>query len=267
MASAWALAALDLLFPALCPVCRSALGQGRRDPLCGGCWESIERIAPPHCDACGLPFLMFEQPVMPAQGEGAGAAPASVVSSEGAAPAPAFCAACAAARPAFDYVRSAACYRGPLRDALHAFKFAGKRALARPLADLVLEQCAPRLPPGIGALIPVPLARDRERERGYNQAALLAGRLASPLGVRVRARWLARVRATAPQTDLNAAERSANVRHAFRASGAVAGLHVVIVDDILTTGATAAECARALRAAGAREVGVLTVARVLSGAV
>ena len=113
----------------------------------------------------------------------------------------------------------------------------------------------------------MPLSADRERERGFNQAALLAARVAQRLGAPVRGRWLARVRATLPQTELTAAERRANLRDAFRAPAAVAGHRVVVLDDILTTGATAAECARALRARGAREVGVLTVARVLWAAV
>jgi predicted amidophosphoribosyltransferase len=78
----------------------------------------------------------------------------------------------------------------------------------------------------------------------------------------VRPRWLARVRATLPQSELGAAQRRANVRGAFAADPAAAGHHVVVVDDVLTTGATAAECARALRVAGAAQVGVLTVARV-----
>src|SRR5207237_6401269 len=99
-------------------------------------------------------------------------------------------------------------------------------------------------------------------ERGFNQAALLAERLARVLGVPLRQRWLARTRATVPQTALSATERRVNVRGAFVASTSAAGADVVLVDDVLTTGATAAECARALRAAGARSVGVLTVARV-----
>ena len=111
-------------------------------------------------------------------------------------------------------------------------------------------------------MIPVPLARERERERGFNQALLLARRIASRLELPTRPRWLARVRATRPQSDLSAAERRANVRGAFRASRRVAGRHVVVVDDILTTGATLGECARALREAGAWRVGVVTVARV-----
>ena len=237
---AWALAALDLVFPALCPVCQATLGARRRDPLCGTCWEAIRRLGPPGCARCGLAALT------------PGAAPAGL------------CAGCAREQPAWDWALAAAEYEGPARDALHAFKFHGKRALARPLAALVLEQWGPALAAaGLDALVPVPLARARERERGFNQAALLAERLARGLGIDVRPRWLARMRDTQPQSDLGAAERRANVRGAFAARADVAGRHVVVVDDVLTTGATAAECARALRAAGAARVGVVAVARVL----
>jgi ComF family protein len=188
-------------------------------------------------------------------------------SERGSIPHPLACAQCVAEPPAYDYARSAAVYGGVMRDALHRFKFDGRRALAQPLADLAVEQCGTSLPDGIVAVIPVPLARDREWERGYNQAALLAERVAKRLDVPIRAGWLGRQRATTPQTDLPAAERFANVRGAFRATSAVAGRHVLLVDDVLTTGATLAECARALRAAGASCIGVLTVARVRAAAV
>jgi ComF family protein len=230
--AALATAVLDLVFPALCPVCQTRLGAGRRDPLCGRCWDAIERIAPPYCDACGMP-----------------GAPC--------------CARCAAEPRAWDYARSAACYEGRLREALHAFKFGGRRALARPLGDLLVEQCAAALPPGIAGLVPVPLAWERERERGFNQARLLAERLAPRLGTTLRPRWAVRVRTTRPQSDLSAEERRANVRGAFRASAAAAGQHVLLVDDVFTTGATLDACARALRDAGAARIGVLTVARVI----
>jgi ComF family protein len=237
----WAVAALDLVFPARCPVCEAALGAGRRDPLCGACWDALERIEPPLCDTCGLPFpTLAESHADPAQ----------------------LCGACAKSAPAFDWARAGGVYAGPLREAVQRLKFARKPALARPLADLVLEQWAASLPP-VDVLVPVPLARARERQRGFNQATLLAERMARGLGARLTSRWLARGRDTVPQTDLDIAERRANVRGAFVASTAVAGLAVVVVDDVLTTGATASECARVLRAAGARTVGVLTVARVL----
>jgi ComF family protein len=170
------------------------------------------------------------------------------------------CAACRAAPPPFDYARAAAPYGGAVREAVHALKFGGRRSLARPLADLLGEQCGAL--DAVDALVPVPLARARERERGFNQAVLLGERLGERLGVRVRPRWLARLRDTVPQSDLTAPERRANVAGAFAAAPAVRGRHVVIIDDVVTTGATVGECARALRAAAARRVGVLAVARV-----
>ena len=240
----WAVAALDLVFPALCPVCATALGGGRRDPLCGGCWSAVPRIQPPICDTCGLPFHVFDA-----------SRDAAVVRAGR-------CGECAMAPPAFDWARAGGVYAGPLREAVQRLKFARKPALARPLGDLLLEQWAARLP-AIDAVVPVPLARARERERGFNQARLVAERVARGLGTRLESRWLARARDTAPQTDLDGVARRANVRGAFVASAAVADRDVALVDDVFTTGATASECARVLRSAGARSVGVLTVARVL----
>jgi ComF family protein len=240
---AWATAALDLLYPALCPVCSTTLGAGRRDPLCAACWAAVPRIVAPYCAACGRPFATFEPSAHGSAGR---------------------CGACTSEPPVWDYARAAARYDGPLRDAIHAFKFEARRALARPLAELVLEQCGAGLgTTDVDALVPVPLGRARELERGFNQARLIAERLAAGLGCRVEPGWLTRTRPTASQSDLGADARRANVRGAFAADPRVAGRHIIVVDDVLTTGATAAECCRALRAAGARAVGVLTVARVL----
>lgn len=234
----WATAALDLVFPALCPVCEAPLGAGRRDPLCGACWSAIPAPPSPACARCGSPLPALEPAVA------------------------AVCGACLVEPPPYAWALAAARYAGPLREALHAFKFHGRRALARPLAALIVERCGAAVPAGVDALVPVPLAAARERERGFNQATLLAERLAPALGLPVRARWLARARPTRPQSDLGADERRGNVRGAFSARPDVAGRHVAIVDDVLTTGATVAECARALAGRGARAVGVLTVARV-----
>jgi ComF family protein len=232
----WALAALDLVFPAVCPVCDEVLGAGRRDPLCGACWAAIPRLGPPGCARCGRPDSS-----MPGETDTP-------------------CVVCDAAPPAWDWALAGADYEGVVREALHALKFEGRRALARPLAALVLERVGRRL--DVDGLVPVPLAPARERERGFNQASLVAERLAKALRCPVRPGWLRRVRPTAPQSELGAAERRSNVRGAFAAAPAVAGQRVIVVDDVLTTGATVAECARALRAAGAAWVGVLTVARV-----
>jgi len=249
--SSLTVAALDLVFPAQCPVCETTLGAGRRDPLCGGCWRAITRLDVPWCERCGAASVAREDGL---------AAPLVAPQSIAA------CPTCATQAPGFDYARSAALYDGPLREAIHALKFGRRRALASPLGDLTVKQCAVSLPDGIDALIPVPLARARERERGFNQAALLARRIGRRLDIPIRSRWLARVRSTRPHRDLSTAERRANVCDAFRASARVAGCHVLVVDDILTTGATLDACARALRAAGARRIGALTVARVVHAA-
>ena len=153
-----------------------------------------------------------------------------------------------------------------MREAIHAFKFGGRRTLAEPLGDLLVGFGLSALPgPAPDLLVPVPLHRRRERERGYNQALLVARRLERAWAVRVCADALLRTEATAPQAELDAAARRRNVRGAFAVvkPDLVEGRHLVLVDDVLTTGATAAECARALGRAGASVVGVLTIARTV----
>jgi len=176
------------------------------------------------------------------------------------------CTSCRRRAPGFDYARSAARYEDVVREALHAFKFRGRRALAAPLGDLLVEAMEGRLPAGVPALLlPVPLHPRRERERGFNQASLLAWRVGRAWQCPVRDDVLARAVATHSQTELDAPARRANVRDAFRLRRPelIAGRHVLLVDDILTTGATLSECARCLREGGAAAVGALTVARVV----
>ncbi|HKW92169.1 MAG TPA: ComF family protein [Methylomirabilota bacterium] len=152
-----------------------------------------------------------------------------------------------------------------MREALHAFKFGGRRALAGPLGDLLVEVAARGLPQGLpDLLVPVPLHPRRQRERGFNQASLLAHRVGRALGCPVRDDVLARAVATQSQASLDASARKANVRGAFRLRRPeeVAGRHVLVVDDVITTGATLTECVHRLEEAGAGPIGVLTVARV-----
>lgn len=167
-----------------------------------------------------------------------------------------------AAAPRPRHVRSLVAlgrFAGPLRQAVHRLKYRREAVLAAPLGDALGRAIARGLALGwrADALVPVPLAPARRRDRGYDQSALLARAASRTCGVPLRP-WLCRARPTASQVGLGRAARAANVRGAFAASPAAGS--VVLVDDVATTGATLAECARALRAAGAREVRAVVLA-------
>jgi predicted amidophosphoribosyltransferase len=239
----WLTAAVDLVFPPFCPLCAARLGAGRRDPLCAGCWERLERIVSPCCRFCGAPFGAF------AGGD---------VSVRETTPGGALCGACRVARPPWAYARAAAHYGDCARDALHAFKFGGRRALALPLGELLAE-LGPALPlAAVDVVVPVPLHPRRERERGFNQSWLLARRLAVAWGLTARADVLARRVATAAQTDLGAAARRLNVRDAFtvRRPELVAGRHVLLVDDVRPPAPPPPRARWRCRSSGAATVGV-----------
>lgn len=151
-------------------------------------------------------------------------------------------------------------YEGSLREIIHAFKYDGRRSLAAPLAAMIRERAADLLQ-GADLIVPVPLHPWRRLRRGFNQADDLARHLGVPV---CRALW--RTRATAPQATLDPAQRRRNVRKAFRLSPFVHtsrldDAHVVLVDDVRTTGATLEACARVLKGAGVRDVSAVTVAR------
>jgi ComF family protein len=220
-------ALLDLVYPPRCAACGEAVAAGA---FCGVCAEAVEPV-PPGCARCGQPGP------------------------------DALCAACRAAPPAFDAVRAGALLGGPLADAIHALKYRNRPALARPLGAWLASRAALE---GGAAIVSIPLARGRRLERGYDQAALLADHLARASGAsgrRLRT-VLRRVRETPPQVGRTRADRARNVAGAFEASGgALAGRDVVLVDDVVTTGATADAAASALRRAGARSVVVVALAR------
>jgi ComF family protein len=157
-------------------------------------------------------------------------------------------------------LRSAAHLTGPLRKAIHSFKYEGLRALAGPLGE-ILYDCWDAEPWPVEAIVPVPLHPQRQRERGYNQSALLSHELARHTGIVVVEGTLLRIHPTPPQVGLNAAERALNVRDAFTCCNQdVRGQRVLIVDDVLTTGATLRSCAKALLEGKAEGVWGLTLA-------
>jgi predicted amidophosphoribosyltransferase len=177
-----------------------------------------------------------------------------------AAPSP-FCALCdgaidpAPAGPAG--ARAGALFGGPIADAIHALKYGDRAEAAVPLGRWLAGRVT--VPPG-ARVAWVPLARGRRTARGYDQAMLLAGAFARAAGLRLLRGAIRRVRETPPQVGLDRAARARNVEAAFVASGAVAGLDLVLLDDVVTTGATAAAATRALLDAGARGVTVVAVA-------
>ena len=174
------------------------------------------------------------------------------------------CGVCKHARPHYDRARAAGRFTGVLREIVHAFKYTDALWLKHDLVDL-MQGCldAHFQADAVDVVMPVPLHPVRQRERSYNQAAVLADELARRLDRRIDKRTLARTRITGTQTQLDAAQRRMNMLGAFTVRNPewVFRRHVLLVDDVMTTGATLSECARVLKKAGARTVWALTVAR------
>jgi ComF family protein len=158
-------------------------------------------------------------------------------------------------------IRSATYFGGILQEAIHHLKYRGHTALAKPLGGLMAAYWQQH-PMSADVIVPVPLHADRLRERGYNQAALLAHELARQARLAVDEQTLVRKRATTSQVKLDAKQRKENVHEAFCCSdGSLAGKRVLLVDDVCTTGATLEACAIALQESGALSVQALTLAR------
>jgi ComF family protein len=218
-----------LLFPDRCAAC-DTLGDA---PFCASCAETLMPV-PAGCPLCGEPG---DEALLPALR-------------------PRRCARCRAAPP--PYARAEAPYLlgGALADAVHRFKYEGREELARGLSALVLA-CDP---PRADVVAPIPLHARRLRQRGYDQAALLASEAGRRWKIAV-CPVLRRVRPTPQQVGSDRRRREENVRGAFRALPAAANRRICLVDDVLTTGATAAEAARTLLSAGAIRVEIRTLAR------
>ena len=228
---------LDALLPPRCLSC----GEEVAEPglLCGPCWLGITFLSPPHCACCGLPFAFESRPGM-------------------------LCGRCAGAPPPYARARSVMRYDDASRGLVLAFKHAD-RTDAAPAYGLWLRRAGAELLDDADATLPVPLHWTRLFVRRYNQAALLCHAIRRAGGPPVLPDLLVRRRRTPSQGHLGRLARERNVGSAFalRKGAEIAGRKLVLVDDVMTTRATVAECARVLRRAGAARVDVLTLARAL----
>lgn len=222
----------ELLFPAHCRLCRAPLGSGPN--LCPGCLHDLPWLEGA-CRQCARPLAQADDPVC--------------------------CGRCQRQPPAFDAVTALLHYRPPADHLIQRLKFAGELPLAPLLAGLLATRLGARRPPLPGLLIPVPLHPSRLRERGYNQATELARVLGRRLGIAVDRRLCRRTRRTEPQSTLPAKQRRRNLRKAFSVERRPVADHVAIIDDVMTSGHTAGELARALKQAGAGRVEVWVIAR------
>jgi ComF family protein len=259
---------LDAILPAVCLGCGELFRISRPDVkgfeaaaaatrfralmcvhVCAACAEQFEAVRSPLCLKCGLPFV----------------SPHGVDH---------VCGTCQSKPPAFHAARAAGLYQGVLRTAIQQHKYAGREGLAEPLGQLLWCVLSHYWQPsGFDRVVPVPLHPRRLRERGFNQAHALIRkwpRLAGAQGSRLPHNWidtdvLERCRPTRPQTGLRREERAANLQGAFvlKAGARIDGARILIVDDVLTTGATVDACARTLLRGGAAQVQVLTLARAV----
>jgi ComF family protein len=233
----WWRVALDLVFPRQCAGCEGSVGE-QEGYVCLDCLMALTPVTEPFCARCGDPI-------------------------DGVAAKSFTCSACVQSEPAFDMARSAARYRGPLKPLLHQFKYSQGTHLARDLAGLLAVCVESHYDPAQIDLVGyVPLYHRRERDRSYNQARLLAEKLGQRYD-RPVLRGIRRIRDTGTQTRLHMAERAENVKGAFVVTepGWVQGKTILLIDDVMTTGATLREVASSLKAAGAWRVLVATVAR------
>jgi ComF family protein len=233
---------LDSALPPLCASCRAPLGNP--GGLCPACWSRVSFIAPPYCERLGIPFAYDPGP--------------GILSMEA-----------IADPPAFGRARAAVRYDDVARDLVHRLKYGDRLDLAGTMGGW-MARAGRQLIAEADAVLPVPLHWRRLWGRRFNQAAALARVVAATGALPVLTGALKRVRATPQQVGLTRSERAANVQGAFAVAAdskaMIAGKRLILVDDVLTSGATIDACARALLRAGAHNVDVLVFARVVAAA-
>jgi ComF family protein len=231
---------LDWAFPRSCAGCGVPLEAGDSGPLCASCRPGLKPIERA-CARCGKPLGEYVDTAGP-------------------------CVFCRGFKYHFDSAVAAGEYSGALRAMIISFKYERRKDLFPELSGFFQGAVLRRLSgPKIDLVVPVPLHRKRERERGFNQSEMFARPLAPALGARLEAGKLERIKFTKPQVGLSANQRFENVEGAFAARGGdFEGKCVLLVDDVMTTGATGSECAKALKSAGATHVFFAVLARQVS---
>lgn len=221
---------LNLLFPSKCPVCGNRSDNHLYNPFCTKCWRGIERYSGPACSICGIPTV------------------SSLTIT---------CESCLKTKPPFSKVLYYGIYDGALKEAIHLLKFNGVKRLSKPLGLLL-----PELPiPEVNGIIPVPMHYKNLKQREFNQTAAISRHLSKELKIPLMLHVLKKIKETPPQTDVTGKERLKNIKNVFRTCGEINGLDLLLIDDVITTGATARECSKALIKAGAKSVTVVALAR------
>lgn len=231
----------DVFFPPLCISCADVLPACQDKVFCRECRQNIHYITQSHCPVCGVIF-----PDSPSGDH--------------------LCGSCLENKPHYTFARAALVYEGIILDAIHQFKYGRNITHGALLAGLLADFNFPDMDwNNFDVMIPVPLHRRRLRDRGFNQALILARTLGKKHGLAVDFSLLKRRKLTLTQTGLDKKERASNIKGAFVVAhpARLKEKNVILVDDVLTTGATVNECAKTLIKAGAKQVAVITLARVL----
>jgi competence protein ComFC len=232
-------AGLNLIYPAVCQICRNARATSDQSYICEHCCRKLRVIEPPFCSRCGIPY-------------------------EGAISGSFECAECKDVDLQFDAARAAVWVNAFTLDVVHRYKYTRALWFEKFLGNLLVQAAATEIKKERwDCIVPVPLHSLKKREREFNQAERLARYLSRATNVPIDNSILRRITPTQTQTRLTRAERAENVRKAFalRAPVDLKGKNIIVIDDILTTGATTSACAGVLRKAGASKIQVWTVAR------
>mgnify|MGYP001304268822 FL=1 len=231
-------ACIDLLLPAACPWCNRLL-PGDKTPadICPTCRQGVQPLPPSHCPCCAQPHATRSDT-------------------------PHSCENCLRHPPHFSKVYAVGCYTGTLKETIHRFKYRDNPGLSSSLGKLMIAELTTNLGHFQPALVvPVPLHPRRLRQRGYQQALELAKPVAKHLHAPLEVHLLQRIKTTPPQQGQNAAARQRNLHKAFAAGRPLAGEQILLIDDVMTTAATARECAKTLKENGAGEIHVAVLGR------